>query len=135
MNKYWKCENDFNLDTPLTSTKIMRVPPEFFFWSCWCWRGCDDAPYSLWSWWWLWWYDDDYDGDDDYDDDVAEVVMMHHVASLVSVLLVSVLVISISTVSASPIEEDYHMVKQKTLFLLFLLFFSTMWNKLPNVSR
>ena len=45
--------------------------------------------------------------------------MMHHVASLVSVLLVSVLVISISTVSASPIEEDYHMVKQKTL--LFIL--------------
>ena len=53
--------------------------------------------------------------------DVAEVVMMHHVASLVSVLLVSVLVISISTVSASPIEEDYHMVTQKAL-----LFFSTM---------
>ena len=31
MNKYWKCENDFNVDTPLTSTKNMRVPPEFFF--------------------------------------------------------------------------------------------------------
>ena len=87
MNKYWKCEYDFNLDTPFTSTKNMRIPPEIFF-------GVGD---------------------------VAEVVMMHHVASLVSVLLVSVLVISISTVSASPIEEDYHMVKQKTL-----LFLSTM---------
>ena len=49
--------------------------------------------------------------------------MMHHVASLVSVLLVSVLVISISTVSASPIEEDYHMVKQKTLLCSLLFFF------------
>ena len=60
MNKYWKCEYDFNLDIPFSSTKNVKIP---FF---------DDDNVV----WWCTMHhmasghdDDDDDNDNDNDDD------------------------------------------------------------------
>ena len=70
MNKYWKCEYDFNLDIPFSSTKNIKKSPRKVSFILIMFAKVVMMHHVASG------HDDD---DDDDDNDVAEVVMMHNV--------------------------------------------------------